>query len=212
MYDAIIFDLDGTLCDTMPDIHASVCMMLDLLGYPGRELSHTVNGINRGSRHLIEHALPDGVSKADVDAALDCYMKFYSEHLCDATAPYAGITDLLPRLRDRGVKLAVLSNKPDTFVSRLAAALFPDTFTVTVGQGPYPAKPSPTAPLAIADMLGAAPDRILVVGDSDIDVITAHNAGMHAAGVTWGYRTRDVLVAAGADHIVNKPIEILGLL
>ena len=207
-YTSVIFDLDGTLCDTLPDIHSSVNAMLKERGYAERSFEHTAGGINHGSRHLIAHALPEDIGDSEIDAALARYMQIYGEHLCDSTVPYDGIVSLTSRLRDDGVKLAILSNKPDTLTKRLASQLFPDTFAITVGQGAYPVKPSPEAPLAISRALGCKPEEILFVGDSDVDVMTAHNAGMKAAGVTWGYRGRDILVSAGADHIVDVPLGI----
>lgn len=207
-YTSVIFDLDGTLCDTLRDIHNSVNEMLREKGYPVRSFDHTKSGINRGSRYLIAHALPDGSKDSEIDAALANYMEIYREHLCDYTVPYGGITALLSDLRSAGLSLAILSNKPDELVSRLASRLFPGIFELTAGQGAYPVKPSPEAPLAIARELGTTPERVLFVGDSDVDIETANNAGMTAVGVTWGYRDRDTLVSAGAGHIVSTPADI----
>lgn len=211
-YTSVIFDLDGTLCDTMPDIHSSVNAMLRRRGYPERSFEHTTQGLNRGSRFLISHALPEGACDAEIDAALALYMSIYGDHLCDQTVPYDGITQLLSDLLRLGITLAILSNKPDAFVARLSEQLFPGAFRLTVGQGAYPVKPSPEAPLAIAQKLGVAPESILFVGDSDVDIITAHNAGMTAVGVTWGYRDRSVLVSAGADYIVDTPSDIYSII
>lgn len=211
-YDAVIFDLDGTLCDTLPDIHRSVNLTLAALGFPEREFAHTALGINHGSRRLIAHALPEGADEKTVTDTLALYMKLYGDHLCDTTAPYPGISKLLSRLSESGVKLAILSNKPDVLTKRLAEHCFPGVFDVTVGQGQYPAKPSPEAPLAVADMLSTTPDRVLFVGDSDVDIITAHNAGMTSVGVNWGYRSCEVLVNAGAEHIADAPDEIYDII
>ena len=211
-YTSVIFDLDGTLCDTLRDIHASVNRTLAALGYPERSFEHTRGGINRGSRHLIAHALPDDADEGTVMETLALYMKIYGEHLCDETVPYPGITPMLARLNAENIKLAVLSNKPDPLVKRLAEHCFPGIFDIAMGQGEYPVKPEPTAPLAIACTLGVSTETVLFVGDSDVDVLTAHNAGMTAVGVTWGYRDRDVLVSAGADHIISHPSEIYDII
>ncbi len=211
-YDAVIFDLDGTLCDTLPDIHRSVNLTLAALGLPEREFAHTALGINHGSRRLIAHALPEGADEKAVTDTLALYMKIYAEHLCDTTVPYPGVSKLLSRLSLSGVKLAILSNKPDALTKRLAEHCFPGVFDVTVGQGRYPVKPSPEAPLAVAAMLSTAPDRILFVGDSDVDIITAHNAGMTSVGVKWGYRSCEVLENAGAEHIADTPDEIYDII
>lgn len=211
-YDAVIFDLDGTLCDTLPDIHRSVNLTLAAFGCPEREFSHTALGINRGSRHLIAHALPDGADEKTVTDTLALYMKIYGEHLCDTTAPYPGIAALLDRLRHAGIKLAILSNKPDELVKRLAEHCFPGVFDIAVGQGKYPTKPSPEAPLAVAAALGVPRERVLFVGDSDVDMMTAHNAGMASVGVLWGYRSRDILEDAGAGRVAEEPDKIYDII
>lgn len=214
-YTSVIFDLDGTLCDTLYDIHASLNSMLRERGYPEHSFEHTKSGINRGSRYLIAHALPEGSREDEIDAALEHYMKIYSEHVCDATVPYEGIIPLLYDLRRAGISLAVLSNKPDELVAVLAERLFHGMFAITIGDAlvdsghdAYPKKPSPVAPLAIAHTFGTSPENVLLVGDSDVDIQTAHNAGMTAVGVTWGYRDPEVLILAGADHIVSAPADI----
>ena len=208
MFDAIIFDLDGTLCDTLPDIHASVSRMLERLGYPPRTMTNTIGGMNHGSRNLIRHALPDGAGEDEIDTALAVYTEMYGAHVCDATTPYMGIQSLVERLSRDGVMLAVLSNKPDALVAKIVSTLFPGLFAMTVGQGPYELKPSAEAPLTIASVFGVPPEAVLIVGDSDVDVMTAHNAGMKSAGVTWGYRSREVIVNAGADFIVDTAQEL----
>ncbi len=208
-FDGVIFDLDGTLCDTLSDIHVSVNRALSKNGYPERAFAHTAQGINRGSRFLIAHALPEGAGEDVVTSVLSQYMGIYAEHLCDTTRPYPGIPELLSSLKLRGARLAILSNKPDALVKRLSEHCFPGVFDVSVGQGKYLVKPSPEGPLAIAERLGFVPERVLFVGDSDVDMITAHNAGMRAVGVSWGYRAVSVLEGAGADEIVSAPDEIL---
>ena len=208
MFDAVIFDLDGTLCDTLPDIHASVSRMLERLSYPPRTVTNTIWGMNHGSRNLIRHALPDGAGEDEVDTALAVYTEIYGAHVCELTTPYRGIRELVEKLSRDGVMLAVLSNKPDALVAKIISKLFPGSFAMTVGQGPYELKPSKEAPLTIASMFGVPPEAVLVVGDSDVDVETAHNAGMKAAGVTWGYRSRDVIEKAGADFIVDTAEEL----
>ncbi len=208
-YRAAIFDLDGTLCDTLSDIHASVNLTLRENGFPERKFSHTEMGINHGSRFLIAHALPEGTDDDVVTDVLAKYMKIYALHLCDTTSPYPGVPELLFSLKADGARLAILSNKPDALVKRLAEHCFPGVFDLAIGQGEYPVKPSPEGPLAIAARLGAAPEDILFIGDSDVDMRTAHNAGMRAVGVSWGYRGVGVLKEAGAEAIANKPEDIL---
>ena len=202
---AIIFDLDGTLMHTLPDIHSSVNAMLRREGYPEREYENTVGGINRGARHLIAHALPDGASDAEIDRALATYSEEYALHYADTSEPFCGIDEMVVDLLAAGCRLAVLSNKPDPFTKKLTHEAFGNSFDPVVGQGKYKTKPSTEAPFAIAAEWGMSPDSIVFVGDSDIDMETAKAAGMRAVGVSWGYRPTECLRAAGAEFVAETP-------
>lgn len=202
---AVIFDLDGTLMHTLPDIHTAILRMQSALGYPTSEYEDTVGGINHGARELVKHALPEGVTEAELLAALDVYTDAYADCYADTTAAFDGIDALTDKLRRDGVRMAVLSNKPDPFTKRLAAIGFGDRFSPVIGQGMYAPKPSTEAPLAIAAEWGIAPDEIIFVGDSDVDMMTAKAAGMYAVGVSWGYRAPELLRAAGADAVALTP-------
>ncbi len=201
----IIFDLDGTLMHTLPDIHASVNEMLSSEGYPTRGYESTVEGINRGARHLIAHALPEDATEAQIERALAVYSGIYAEHYADTSEPFSGIDALVLDLLADGFSLAVLSNKPDEFTRRLTHEAFGDSFSPVIGQGKYKTKPCPDAPLAIASEWGLSPDEIVFVGDSDVDMATAKAAGMHPVAVAWGYRGADVLRAAGAQTVADTP-------
>lgn len=209
---AVIFDLDGTLMHTLPDIHSSVNEMLSRLGYPTHNYEHTVCGINRGARYLVTHALPEGTNESDVDDALAVYSGVYAEHYADTSEPFFGVDEMVIDLLSSGYCLAILSNKPDSFTKQLAKEAFGNSFDPVIGQGKYKTKPSTEAPLAIADEWGLAPDQIVFVGDSDVDMQTAKAAGMRAIGVSWGYRESELLRRAGAEYIADTPDELYSII
>ncbi len=209
MKHGIIFDLDGTLLDTLPDIYASVNRMLRALSYPERTLEHTLSGIGYGSRRLMEVSLPEGAGDETVDEALDVYRRIYRESFSVDTKPYEGLLDVVRQLKSEGMALAVLSNKPDELTRALIDKWYAGIFDFVLGQGKYSVKPAPEAPRAVAKALGVAPESIIFIGDSDVDVMTAHGVGAACVGVTWGYRPREVLAGAGADMIAESPQELL---
>ncbi len=218
MIKAIIFDLDGTLCDTMDDLLTAMNGMLADLGYPLRTRSDLFRFINRGARRFVGRSLPDGLVEDFDDPHVTEAMRVYSEHYshCYAakTHEYAGMTEALTALRDAGYALGVLSNKQDRFVKDIIAKIFPDgLFSSVNGQTELPEKPDPAAAYAVAEALGAKPCECVFVGDSDIDMKTGVNAGMFPLGVTWGYRDTDTLMNAGAGMLVASPAllsEVIG--
>lgn len=212
-FKAIIFDLDGTLLDTLPDIYKSVNIALGCMGYPLVDYDVVKGGINRGSRHLIKSVVPQSVrcDEEAVDNTLQAYTKAYAEHYNDSTKPYAGIGDVLCRLKDHGFRLAVISNKPHRFVCELTKAYFSNVFDVVIGQGEFPAKPDPKATIAAAERMGGAAAKYVFCGDSDVDMATAAAAGMTSIGVCWGYRSEGKLISAGADHIVRSAEELFSI-
>jgi phosphoglycolate phosphatase len=208
MIKAIIFDLDGTLADTMPDLQTAMNNMLVRLGYRTRTRTELISAINKGAREFVRRSLPKDVSDVEfiLDSALETYTDEYSRCYCDNTAAFTGIEAVLMELKSQGIKLAVLSNKQDKFVKDIISKLFDKKlFSCVMGQGSYPTKPNPASALAIAKELGVKPYRTLFVGDSDVDMQTAKNAGMRSMGVSWGYREAEVLREAGATYIVRDP-------
>ena len=208
MIRGIIFDLDGTLCDTLDDIRSGVNATLRRLGYRERSIEDIHKFINNGARELIRRSLPKDVSDVNliVDSALSDYDMEYAKCYCDKTYVFDGIKEILIELSDLGFPPAVLSNKQDEFVRGIIDRLFDkDTFDVFMGQSDFPAKPNPASALYIAKLLGAKPDACIYVGDSDVDVETARNAGMKFIGVKWGYRDEETLRRAGADVIASDP-------
>ncbi len=213
MIKAAIFDLDGTLADTLADLLTAMNGMLRHYGWPERTLEELRSFINRGARVFVARSMPEGswqdMHDPIVDEAIDVYNKCYDLCFNDKTAPFPGVPEAVEKLKDAGIGLGVLSNKQDFFVKPMTEKLFPGAFGVIRGQGEYPEKPEPTSAIVTAHELGAKPEECVFVGDSDIDMKTAINAGMYPIGVAWGYREPEVLLSAGAAYIAETPAELV---
>ena len=208
----IIFDLDGTLADTMDDLKTAINSTLAILGYEPRAKFELLNFINNGSREFVRRSLPTAVQTEDfiIDSALEIYGQEYEKCFCDKTRAFTGIYETVQVLKNEGFKLGVLSNKPDRFVKTIVAKLFGfNTFDFVLGQSDLPTKPNPASALYVAKMLKVKPSKCIFVGDSDVDIKTAINAKMRSIGVSWGYRNVDLLTETGADYIANTPAEII---
>ena len=215
-FDGIIFDLDGTLADTGEDLAHAINMTLESYGFEKMGRDEILKHINNGARAFLDGCLPDKIKKEPnygefLDGALVRYKGFYAEHCLDGTYVYAGMAELVGVLDARGIKMCVLSNKQDDMTKKIVSALLGPQFFVEIlgGSERFPHKPEPDSALHLAKKMGIAPGGILYVGDSDIDMKTALNAGMFPLGVSWGYRQAEVLAAAGAKKIAHSPDEIL---
>ena len=190
-YPCVIFDMDGTLLDTIDDIAKSVNLMLAEFGYPLCTYDEVRSFINNGAYRLLELALPEGArDETNVTAKLARYLEIYNEHVCEKTHPYDGIPELIKRLRASGVTLAVVSNKPDRQAKTLAAHCFGENvFAYVSGTGiGLPTKPEPACVDRALEAMGIADKTgVLYVGDSYVDVLTAENSGLDCAGVLWGF-------------------------
>lgn len=207
-YSAIFFDMDGTVLDTLGDLHAATNAALRHFGYPERSLDEVRRFVGNGSRRLLELALPEGSTAGAVDAVLDWYKPWYNAHSAVLTRPYEGILPLLKHLREASLPLAILSNKPDATVRALSDRFFGGLYALAVGEDEAHGrrrKPAPDILLAAAETLGLAPESCLYVGDSEVDVLTAHAASMDCASVLWGFRSRAELEAAGAERLFETP-------
>ncbi|MBI4705607.1 MAG: HAD family hydrolase [Deltaproteobacteria bacterium] len=206
---AVIFDLDGTLCDTLTDIAAAMNEALGARGLAGHPREAYRKLVGDGVDVLARRALPAG-HEGDAGAVAAAFRERYAARLLLATWPYPGVPEMLAALAARGLALAVLSNKPHEATVRLVGAIFPGVpFAAVRGQEPgVPTKPDPTAAHALAASLAVAPARCVLVGDSGVDMQTARAAGMRAVGVLWGYRDRAELVAGGAESVVASPAEL----
>ena len=212
IYRAAIFDMDGTLTDTLDDLHISVNEMLAHFGYPTRTLDEVRCFVGNGARKLMIRALPaDKNSDAQVDAALSFYNECYARHCTDKVKPYAGIMDLLAAVTDKKIPLGICTNKQHFAAVKIAdKILAPVKFAQVSGDEPnQPRKPDPTRPLAVMKSCGVEPEDVAYFGDTAVDMETARNANFLAVGVTWGFRPRSELESSGAQITVDSPAEIL---
>ena len=210
---AVLFDLDGTLADTLADLANAVNWALQQVDCPPCPVDSYRYKVGDGVREMCQRALPADKQEL-TDQVLRLMRQRYDQHCFDLTRLYPGIPELVSAFAERQFKQVVLSNKPDKFTKRMIAYYFnPSPFAVVRGQLPnVPLKPDPTAAAQIAQELAIAPSRWLYLGDTNTDMRTARGAGMHPVGVLWGFRDRDELLQSGAEHIVAKPQEVLTLL
>lgn len=213
MFQTVIFDLDGTILNTLEDLAAAGNWICRKRGWP----EHTVEGyrqlVGTGMRNLLRLLDPMGDSDPQLDEALAEYMDYYGQHSLEKTAPYPGIPALLAELKRRGVKLAVYSNKGDRFCAEIVEHFFPGVFNVIRGKvDGVPVKPDPEGLKIVMDALGAEKETTLYVGDSNVDMETARNGGLVSCGVTWGFRGRQELQEAGAVHLAETAEALLALI
>ena len=214
-FETVIFDLDGTLLDSLRGIASAMNALLERLGYPVQTLEAYKYFVGDGITELVTRALPeDKRAGHDIDELVREYREIYHTTWPEQSPPYNGIPQLLDTLSKEKIKLAVLSNKSDDFTKRMVTALLPDwNFEVVFGVRPgVPRKPDPTAALEIVEMLGATPEKTIFMGDSGIDMETATRANMTAVGVLWGFREKEELSADGADHLISHPSELLKIM
>ena len=206
MIKAVIFDLDGTLLNTLEDLKESTNFALAYFGYPTRSLEEVRNFVGNGVRKLIERAVPKDCS--NTEECLEIFKKNYSENMYNHTKPYNGILEILKNLHQENLKIGVVSNKFDAAVKDLCQKYFGDLVDIAIGQNDdVPKKPAPKGVLKAMKILGSDKTSTLYAGDSDVDVQTAKNANLPCIGVTWGFRDRENL--EGANFIIDCPDEIL---
>lgn len=207
-YKAILFDMDGTLLDTLSDMTDAVNHVLTAHGYPARTAEEVRSFVGNGAARLIARAVPEGLPDEETAAVLAEYRAWYEAHSCIKTAPYPGIPAALAVLRREGARLAVVSNKPDGATRALAAKFFPDLLAFGQTQG-VPTKPAPDMVYRALNALGVEPESAVYVGDSEVDVATAKNAGLPLVAVSWGFRGREALLTAGAETVADNAAELL---
>ena len=208
-YKAVLYDMDGTVLDTLADLTDAVNVSLRRFGLPEQPAMHVRDVLGNGARRLIMGCLPENTDERTADAVLEFYKPYYDAHCREKTAPYPGITELMQRLRDAGVKQAVVSNKPDGAVKELAELFFGGLIESAVGESEtVRLKPCPDAVLAAAKLMGVSKDECVYVGDSEVDIETARRAGMDCISVAWGFRDEDMLRAEGASCIVRSAEEL----
>jgi phosphoglycolate phosphatase len=210
-YQSVIFDLDGTLLDTLEDLRCSVNHALRQYGLPERSLEEIRTFVGNGVRNLMTKAVPGGAEAPDFEAIFAEFRSHYAVHWRDFTRPYDGAAELVEELHSRGLKLAVVSNKTDAEVKSLCKEFFGDKILVVRGEVPgVPRKPAPDSVLLALESLGMERSQVLYVGDSEVDVRTARNAGVYCVAALWGFRSRGELESEGATVFIEHPSELLG--
>ena len=209
-YKAIVFDLDGTLTDTLADLKNSVNHALSEFGFPARSLEEIRSFVGNGVRRLIYLSVPENTLDEVSEKCLDVFKAYYKDHSCVETKPYDGIIEMLSELKSRGIKTAVVTNKMHEAAVDIVKLFFDGLIDVTIGQIDGVAqKPQPDSVFLALQKLGVSKDNAAYVGDSEVDCMTAQNAGIPCIGVTWGFRDREILENNGAQFIVDMPKQIL---
>lgn len=209
MYKCVIFDLDGTLLDTLDDLAAAGNYTLKQLGFLNHEVEKYKYFVGNGIPKLIERILPDGSGRELCNKAHKIFSEYYSSHSMDKTKPYDGICDMLDKLSAEGIKTGVATNKDHAFSERLIQTFFGDTIQAVCGRKDgIPKKPDPFSVNYIIKQLSADKAETLYVGDSNVDIVTAANAGLSSCGVLWGFRTEKELRESGARFIAANPDEL----
>lgn len=213
--EAIIFDLDGTLLNTLEDLADSTNFALDKLNYQPHTTEEIKSFVGNGVAKLIERAIPNGRKNPDFDKCLNIFKKHYSQNMYNKTRPYDNIINLLTELKNKNYKLAVVSNKFDSAVKELCEKYFPDLIDIAIGENEamgIKKKPAPDTVLQVLDILKIDSLQAIYVGDSDVDIMTAKNSNMQCISVTWGFRDREFLIKNNAEIIIDKPKEIIDYL
>ena len=209
-YDTYIFDLDGTLLDTLDDLAASTNYALRACGMGERGKEEVRWFVGNGVKKLMERAVPDGLANPRFEEALEAFRQHYLVHGLDRTAPYPEVMEMLAGLKARGKRLAVVSNKFMTATQELCRHFFGDLIEVAIGERPdIRKKPSPDTVMEAIRQLGVSRDGAVYVGDSDVDIATAANSGLPCISVVWGFRDRAFLEAHGGTTFVSHPLELL---
>ncbi len=214
-YEAVVFDLDGTLLDTLEDLTEAVNAALRSQNLPERTKEEVRNFVGNGIVNLMRRAVPGGEGHPAFDSMMDEFRRFYGKHCRDKTAPYHGIPELLDCLARKGVRMAVVSNKADFAVQELIPVYFGGRIAVAHGENEAEGirkKPCADMVFRALEELGCPAGRAVYVGDSDVDLQTAANAGMACISVSWGFRGREFLEEKGAKYVIDRPEELLDIL
>lgn len=208
-YKLAIFDLDGTILNTLEDLADAMNYALGAHGYPGRTIEEVRRFVGNGIRKLIERAVPAGLAKEEIDRVHETFSAYYQQHCADKTRPYEGVLPLLERLRAAGCLTAVVSNKADAAVQPLCQRYYNGLFDYAVGErAGIRRKPDPDSVQEVLRCLQVEAADAVYIGDSEVDIQTAENAGLDSIIVTWGFRDREYLESQGGRRFVDRPEEI----
>lgn len=207
----VIFDLDGTLLNTLDDLADSTNYALSKFGYPTRTIEEVRQFVGNGVAKLIERAIPDGKNNPNFEKCLSIFKENYAQNMYNKTAPYNGIIEMLSNLKSKGIKIAVVSNKFDLAVKELCKKYFEEFIDFAAGENEAQGirkKPAPDTVISVLNEFNFAPEDAIYVGDSDVDIMTAKNSKMPCISVTWGFRDEKFLLKSGATILINTPSEI----
>lgn len=211
MKKAVIFDLDGTLLNTLDDLADSTNYALSRFGYPTRTIEEVRQFVGNGVAKLIERAIPEGKNNPNFEKCLSIFKENYAQNMYNKTAPYNGIIEMLSNLKSKGIKIAVVSNKFDLAVKELCKKYFEGFIDFAAGENEAQGikkKPAPDTVISVLNEFNFAPEDAVYVGDSDVDIMTAKNSKMPCISVTWGFRDKKFLLENGATILINAPSEI----
>lgn len=211
MKKTVIFDLDGTLLNTLDDLADSTNYALAKFGYPTRTIEEVRQFVGNGVAKLIERAIPEGKNNSNFEKCLSIFKENYAQNMYNKTAPYNGIIEMLSNLKSKGIKIAVVSNKFDLAVKELCKKYFEEFIDFAAGENEAQGikkKPAPDTVISVLNEFNFAPEDAVYVGDSDVDIMTAKNSKMPCISVTWGFRDEKFLLENGATILINAPSEI----
>ena len=211
MKKTVIFDLDGTLLNTLDDLADSTNYALSKFGYPTRTIDEVRQFVGNGVAKLIERAIPEGKNNPNFEKCLAIFKENYAQNMYNKTAPYNGIIEMLSNLKSKGIKIAVVSNKFDLAVKELCKKYFEGFIDFAAGENEAQGikkKPAPDTVISVLNEFNFAPEDAVYVGDSDVDIMTAKNSKMPGISVTWGFRDEKFLLENGATILINAPSEI----
>lgn len=212
-YKLAVFDMDGTILNTLQDITNAINYALGVHGYPEHSIEEVKFFVGNGLHKLVERAVPAEAGAEDIEKVFETLIPYYRAHSADTTKPYEGITELLKRLQNTGVKCAVVSNKADAAVQDLVKDYFDGLFDASLGESPAIAKkPAPDMTKKVLETLGFKENEAVYIGDSDVDIMTARNSGLDEILVDWGFRSREFLEEHGAKRIVSTTDEVFKLI
>ena len=211
--DTVIFDLDGTLLNTLDDLHACFNHAIKTFGYPERSIEEIRSFVGNGIKKAIERALPYKIKDEELEKIVEYFRDYYKEHMFELTKAYDGILELLKELKEKGYKLAVVSNKYDMAVKNLVKHYFGEYIDVAVGEGlGINKKPSSDGTLKAINELNSNIENCIFIGDSDVDIETAKNVGIPCISVLWGFRDKEFLKSRGGEIFVKEPKDIIKII
>lgn len=209
----VVFDMDGTILNTIDDLYNSVNFALAECGYPKRSMMEVLSFVGNGVKVLIDRAMPKGYTIEEFDICFKKFMGHYNLHKNDNTCPYDGILELMQVLQAKGIKMSVVSNKFDAGVKELAEKLFTGYLPVAIGESEkVQPKPNPSGVWYALELMGAKSEESVYIGDSEVDFETAKNSGLKFIAVTWGFRPRELHEELGVKYIAEKPMDIVKIL